>query len=240
MSCVICWCFVEFVTLREPTANQAAPCWGSARCRRCSSALCLRSSAASRSGWPALRTDCWKANTHQQVRLQSALSTSCRCFPPSSPCTVQQNLFLSPMSVKAHIQTEAYLESDVPETKAQWILNFRIWYKINICREKCHLIYNYRIFQFNLIFNVFIINDRQKKKKEKNLISHFLSPHACSYRISMGVSRTVPLARACKFLSTRVQVFSQRSQHPALQRCSEPKATHCINRKHQSCGLCWG
>lgn len=176
MSCVICWCFVEFVTLREPTANQTAPCWGSARCRRCSSALCLRSSAASRSGWPALRTDCWKANTHQQVRLQSALSTSCHCFPPSSPCTVQQNLFLSPMSVKAHIQTEAYLESDVPETKAQWILNFRIWYKINICREKCHLIYNYRIFQFNLIFNVFIINDRQKKKKKKTLFRTFY-PH---------------------------------------------------------------
>lgn len=241
MSCVICWCFVEFVTLREPTANQTAPCWGSARCRRCSSALCLRSSAASRSGWPALRTDCWKANTHQQVRLQSALSTSCHCFPPSSPCTVQQNLFLSPMSVKAHIQTEAYLESDVPETKAQWILNFRIWYKINICREKCHLIYNYRIFQFNLIFNVFIINDRQKKRRRKK--PYFaLSIPTClflsdqhggfSYR-AFGKSLQV-------FVHTWVQVFSQRSQHPALQRCSEPKATHCINLKHQSCGHCWG
>lgn len=86
---VLCYMlmFCGVVKLREPTANQTAPCWGSARCRRCSSALCLHSSAASRSGCPALWTDCWKANTQKQVSsllCPQAVTVSLRQVPLQS------------------------------------------------------------------------------------------------------------------------------------------------------------
>lgn len=130
---------------------------------------------------------------------------------------------------KAHMQTEAYLESDVPETKAQGILNFRIWYKINICKEKYHLIYNYRIFQCNLIFNVFIINETDRQTKKHNPYFALSIPTCLFLSDQHGGFLYRAFGKSLQvFVHTWVQVFSQRSQYPALQRWSEPKATHCI------------
>lgn len=83
-----------FVLLKPVTANQTAPCWGSARCRRWSSALCPHSSVASQSRRSAPRTDCWKEQTHtNKSDCNLLLSTSCHCFLPSSSSAVQRNLF---------------------------------------------------------------------------------------------------------------------------------------------------